>query len=35
MNGVPFSGCNEGWVERHPYNIMANGGEVTVTYTNA
>ena len=35
MNGVGFSGCNEGWVELQPYNLMANGGEVSVTYTNA
>ena len=35
MNGVSFSGCNEGWVELQPYNLMANGGEVSVTYTNA
>ena len=35
MNGEGFSGCNEGWVEMQPYNLMANGGEVTVTYTNA
>ena len=35
MNGVPFSGCNEGWVELQPYNLMANGGQVSVTYTNA
>ena len=34
-NGVGFSGCNEGWVELQPYNLMANGGEVSVTYTNA
>ena len=35
MNGEPFSGCNEGWVEMQPYDLMANGGEVSVTYTNA
>jgi hypothetical protein len=35
MNGHNFSGCNEGWVEMQPYNLMANGGEVNVTYTNA
>jgi hypothetical protein len=35
MNGESFSGCNEGWVEMQPYNLMANGGEVSVTYTNA
>ena len=35
MNGEGFSGCNEGWVEMQPYNLMANGGEVSVTYTNA
>ena len=35
MNGQNFSGCNEGWVEMQPYNLMANGGEVNVTYTNA
>jgi len=35
MNGKNFSGCNEGWVEMQPYNLMANGGEVNVTYTNA
>jgi len=35
MNGVGFSGCNEGWVELQPYNLMANGGQVSVTYTNA
>lgn len=35
MNGELFSGCNEGWVEMQPFNLMANGGEVSVTYTNA
>jgi len=35
MNGEPFSCCNEGWVEMQPYNLMANGGDVEVTYTNA
>jgi len=35
MNGESFSGCNEGWVEMQPFNLMANGGEVSVTYTNA
>lgn len=35
MNGQQFSGCNEGWVEMQPYNLMANGGEVNVTYTPA
>ena len=35
MNGEGFSGCNEGWVEMQPFNLMANGGEVSVTYTNA
>jgi len=35
MNGQGFSGCSEGWVELQPYNLMANGGEVSVTYTNA
>jgi len=35
MNGEGFSGCNEGWVEMQPYNLMANGGDVEVTYTNA
>ena len=34
-NGVGFSGCNEGWVELQPYDLMANGGEVSLTYTNA
>ena len=35
MNGESFSGVNEGWVEMQPFNLMANGGEVSVTYTNA
>ena len=35
MNGEGFSGCNEGWIEMQPYNLMANGGQVSVTYTNA
>lgn len=35
MNGQPFSGCNEGWIELQPFNLMANGGTVSVTYTNA
>ena len=35
MNGESFSGCNEGWVEMQPFNLMANGGEVSVTYTNS
>ena len=35
MNGQSFSGVNEGWIEMQPFNLMANGGEVSVTYTNA
>jgi len=35
MNGEGFSGSNEGWIEMQPYNLMANGGNVEVTYTNA
>ena len=34
FNGEGFSGCNEGWVEMQPYNLMANGGTINVHYTN-
>jgi hypothetical protein len=30
-----FYGCTEGWNELQPWNLMANGGSVDVTYTNA
>ena len=33
MNGVGFNGAGEGWIELQPFNLMAGGGQVSVTYT--
>jgi hypothetical protein len=35
FNGTPFSANANGWIEMEPWNLMANGGEVTVNYTKA
>jgi hypothetical protein len=33
FNGTPFSATTNGWVEIEPWNLMSNGGRVTVNYT--
>jgi hypothetical protein len=29
-NGVPFNATQNGWIELEPWNLMANGGNVTI-----
>jgi hypothetical protein len=33
FNGTVFSADANGWIEMEPWNLMENGGEVTINYT--
>lgn len=32
-NGVPFNATQNGWIELEPWNLMANGGNVIINFT--
>ena len=34
-NGVSFNATQNGWIELEPWDLMANGGNVTINFTQA
>jgi hypothetical protein len=34
-NGVSFDATQNGWIELQPWNLMTNGGNVTINFTQA